>query len=335
MAHDHSHDGDTYFLDQLCLIALSAAFGAICLGMYFWNTAMMARLLAPDFYPYVLAGGSALLVLAVLRAGVLWIEVAKKPAVAAHSHDHGHTHHHDHGHDHDHGHEHAHGEHHHHHDHGHDHGHAHDHAHDHAPAHSHDDHDHGWAPWRYALLLVPIMLFLLGLPDRDKQVKAGQALSTSTEAIEFAGLMGHIDNPLDQAALVAAVMLDQGKIEEPKGFDFKNLEALATSAQQRELMKGTTAQVVGQFAPVGGTDRMFYLARFKIQCCGADAVQVSVPVVCREKIPATFASNDWVKVTGKIDFRERPGGGGFTTILIVPRAELIKKTGPERDPYIQ
>src|SRR5438445_166391 len=33
--------------------------------------------------------------------------------------------------------------------------------------HDHDeaDHDHGWAPWRYVVVLVPIILFLLGLPN--------------------------------------------------------------------------------------------------------------------------------------------------------------------------
>jgi uncharacterized membrane protein YraQ (UPF0718 family) len=188
-AHDHalehSHDeGDSYFIDQLCMVGLSGAFGAICLCLWFWQTEMLRNLLADQFHLYVLLSGIALVVIAFTRGWVLW-QQSRDPAFS-HAHDHPHDNHapahthehaiqekaplqlavqtppaHEHGpacaHDHDHEH--------------------HEHAAPAAPAKAHAhadhdeaDHDHGWAPWRYVVLLVPIILFLLGLPNRVPSV---------------------------------------------------------------------------------------------------------------------------------------------------------------------
>src|SRR5207253_525104 len=110
--------------------------------------------------------GLALLVMVLMRAAVLWISVGRKaqtvPATHGHSHDHGHEHHHHH-HGHDHGHEH------HHHEHGEgcEHHHEHDHDLTHALAPSADNgHSHDSAPWRYVVMLIPVLLFLLGLPNK-------------------------------------------------------------------------------------------------------------------------------------------------------------------------
>src|SRR5208283_5592873 len=132
----------------------------------------------------VLIAGIVLLILVAIRAVGLWRSVgpAAGGAVLAHDHHHGpgekcsHDHGHDCGHDHDHAHDHAHeaG-----HDCGHDHGHNHDHDHDHDPGHEHehhhahshgpgDDHghDHGFSPWRYIILLLPVVLYFLNLPNQ-------------------------------------------------------------------------------------------------------------------------------------------------------------------------
>src|SRR5262249_48248084 len=153
---------------------ICAAFGGVCLAMYFWQTEMLALLLAPQFYPFVLLSGVGLLALVVVRSVALWRQMGAR-AQAGHAHHHDHEHHHHHDHDHEHcGHDHdpGHG--------GHDHAnHAHDHDHGHAHAHDHDHgHDHSWAPWRYVVLLIPIMLFLLGLPSRGLNVQAAQLDTT-------------------------------------------------------------------------------------------------------------------------------------------------------------
>jgi uncharacterized membrane protein YraQ (UPF0718 family) len=182
--HSHDHDGtDTYFIDQLCMVGLSGAFGMICLCLWFWQTEMLAILLADQFHIYVLLSGIALVVIAMTRGAILWFQ--SRDAEFLHSLQH-HHHHHDHEHEHAPvtvgaaacGHEHGPGE-----------SCAHDHAiadHEHAIGHAHahhdahdagahgdhdeEDHDHGWAPWRYVVILVPIILFLLALPNRAANI---------------------------------------------------------------------------------------------------------------------------------------------------------------------
>src|SRR5206468_3005657 len=124
---------DTYWIDQLCLIALSAAYGAVCLALFFWNREMLTRVLGAQFHFFVLLSGSTLVLVAFLRGASLWREVGM--AGAGHGHHHGpecatgdcHL-----GDDHQHEHAIT--------------GQVHHHHHVHSD-HSHDDHDHGWAPW--------------------------------------------------------------------------------------------------------------------------------------------------------------------------------------------
>src|SRR5438105_4013191 len=113
MAHHHQHEGDSYYLDQLCLIALSGAFSAVCLVLYFWQRNMLKLMVGEQFHPFVLGSGIALLVLVLCRSLALWVAVGRSSAVGNgpmhdHEHDHGHDnycheHHHHHEHDHDHG----------------------------------------------------------------------------------------------------------------------------------------------------------------------------------------------------------------------------------------
>jgi hypothetical protein len=445
MAHDHQHhDGDTYYLDQLCLIGLSAAFGGICLGMYFWDTDMLTRLLADQFHPLILLSGIALMVLVVVRSVVLWRATGEQAAHAHHHHDHDHHHHHhehEHGHDcaqdhpHDCGHDHhghAHrptdeaitaqpdrtsapaglaGHRHDHHDHhGHTHGHSHGHGH---------DHDHAWAPWRYVVLLVPVMLFLLGVPRespgvggtaevdfrREASVAVGVVALGPLPLLQAASAAVALDDPLargtpivvngkpasfadlepqmpvaieeapdqrlarkraireiragaDVAGKAASDLLTVGVIKEVKpkeqlltvtlpdgkdrqfdliadglvyGIDFKALEALGFSPSRREEFNGKVVQVVGQYAPQH--PNLFQLARYRRQCCAADAVQVSVPIMTQEAV-THLKRNDWVRVIGRIEFRQQPGFSGLKTVLRVARAEHVKETQPEVNPYI-
>ena len=55
--HEHSHEEDSYYLDQLCMVTLSAAFGGICLALYFWKTAMLNDMLGQQFHLFVLLSG--------------------------------------------------------------------------------------------------------------------------------------------------------------------------------------------------------------------------------------------------------------------------------------
>jgi DUF1980 C-terminal domain len=332
--HDHDHAADAYYLDQLCMVGLCGAFGVICLSLYFWQTGMLNLLLGPQFHPAVLLSGIALVIVSAVRAAALWHESGR--TATAHAHDH-HEHDHDHAHDHDHGHshegccghDHAH-------DHEHAHGHHHGHSHDHAD-HDHADHDHGWAPWRYVIMLLPIMLFLLGLPNKGPEAREPtHKVDTSQDAAGFAGLIAAApDNAVQVSTWLAALYLGGG---DPEPVNFKQLEAFAAAPATRAEWQGKTVTVRGQFMPMSN-DRVFSLVRFRIQCCAADAIQLNVPIVSRESLfglQDRVNRNDWVKVTGTVAFREnREKRGEYFTAVMVPSLRAIEQCPPDTNPWVR
>jgi hypothetical protein len=348
--HHHTHENaeDTYYLDQLCMVALSAAFGGICLALYFWQLDMLKLMLGPQFHTFILGSGVVLLVLAVVRGAILWVQVGK---TSPHSHDHLHedhdleahptvhafgatatVHHEPHQHDHascghDHGTcglDHDHGHHH--------HDHPHEHVHHHGD-HDHADHDHSWAPWRYVVLLIPIVLFLLGLPNKGPKVGAATVdLSEDLirQAKASASLLAMGPPSLSQVGMLPGVFRPRNTGKAMK-IDFRTLEGAAANENLRRNWQGKRVTVLGQFVPDRKSNKVFFLARFKMQCCAGDAVQLNVPILADESINVANA-NDWVKVTGEVEFFQ--DGALFRTILRVHTKEDVEKASPDPDPYI-
>lgn len=333
--HHHHHDGDdTYYLDQLCMVALSGAFGVICLSMWFLNPAMLNLMLAEQFHIYVLLSGIALCLVSLARAWVLWIEAGK---VAAHDHDHSHEHEHanshehhegcahDHCHDHDHaGHDHAH-------DHAHDHGqhaHHHHHGHDHAHDHSAEDHDHGWAPWRYVVMLTPIILFMLGLPSMLPRVQA----SISTDHTNVAEGAGLVALGSDRWAWLAYAGYYGADSNEPaQEIKFGVLESLGAKAEDRAFWNDKMVSVVGMFSPKQNSNTSFDLVRFKINCCLGDAIPLRVPVRSREELPR-LKPGTWVEVRGRVQFYR--AGTNFFPVLSIASARNVREVPPDPRPHV-
>jgi uncharacterized repeat protein (TIGR03943 family) len=337
MGHDdsHAHEEDNYYLDQLCMVTMSAAFGGICLAMFFWKTDMLTRLLGPQFHLFVAISGFTLVGLAVLRAASLWVQVGRK----RHAHDHNDEHDdqvsghadscHDHGTCH--------------HDDEHSHGHAHDHAHTHEHHHHHDhgpeDHDHNWAPWRYVVLLVPVILFMLGLPNKGPKAVAEEAefiaAELAKEARDATTLVAPGSPGWSQLAYLGYLGRDQvkGEIED---WDFKNLSpAVALAAANpdtsvQEQWKSKNIRVIGMYSPSPQSDREFRLVRFKLTCCVADAIQLNLPILSRESI-RNIKPNSWVRVTGRVDFRKRLGD--TVPILVVSSSQAVQPCAEDPNPY--
>lgn len=291
-AHEHPHD-NTYYLDQLCTIGVCAALGIVSILMYRESGPAAQRklsyILAPQFFVPVLLGGIALLTLVVIRAITLWKDAGK-----AQSHEHHHDHSHDHAHDH--------GHHHHHHDHAHDHGHDHSHSHDH-------DHSHGWTPARYAVLMLPIVLYFLNMPN------------SSFSAAKFG-------RDLDAGAIEggAATMLDnKGSID----LGFKELTAAAFFEDQRKELEGKTGKLRGMFSPLKN-DKEFTLFRVKMNCCAADAIPVGVRIISLENI-TQFQAKQWVEVEGQIQFRKLVGQEKYMPVLLVKASDQVRKIPPQPD----
>jgi hypothetical protein len=330
--HEHHHEDDTYYLDQLCLVALSGAFGAVCLSLYFVQRHILERMLAEPFHLYVLLSGIVLMILTVLRAMSLWSSVGQNHE-PAHDHNHAHPHNHDHAHDHDHG---PACEHHHDHDHsvGHTHEQSHEHQHHHA-GHTHGhDHDHGWAPWRYVVLLIPVILFLLGLPNRGPGVGTGKAdlslvQDTKQEAIDSAVVIAAVPVSWTPLALTGA-WYEHTSVGPAKPADFKTLLDAASNSYHRDLWLNKAVKVRGQFRPTE-IDTMAHLIRFKMQCCAGDAIAVPIPILSKEPISGV-KRDDWIDVTAKVEFRQR--GMSYVTVLQISGRQALVPSAPDPRPYL-
>src|SRR5260370_42161036 len=113
---------------------------------------------------------------------------------------------------------------------------------DHEHFHDHHGHDHGWAPWRSALLILPVVLFLLGLP-----AKGGMNVSN------VSGLEGD-SSSIGQTS-------DKGQ---NFTIGFNHLEQAARNADRREDLAGTTVRLKGQYKSTGDRFHQCTLVRYKI-----------------------------------------------------------------------
>jgi hypothetical protein len=303
MAHAHTHDDDTHQIEQICTIVVCAAIGLVTIRLAQRN---LLFFLADFLHVWIYAGGIALVVLSAILAVPLIINAfAKRKASALmsaanpHTHDHGHTHHHDHGaceHDHN-----------------HDHSHAHEHTHSHDHGHSHEGHEHGWAPWRYVVLLLPVVLYFLDMPS--------QGFSVGTDNTQIS---------------------EEGTKAEAKGGDvisgFLELERAAFTDQSRKDYAGRTALVVGQVAPSGDRNH-FTLIRYRMACCAADAtplkmiVEVNTDDEAGKTFNARTIQSKWVEIQGVIQFRKLLNDEGYITILQIKAAD-IKQVPQPASPFV-
>jgi hypothetical protein len=177
------------------------------------------------------------------------------------------------------------------------------------------------------VLLLPIVLYFLGLPDSGFAV--GQQ---DIDPSQFGPESG-----------------ERSRGFKDKGFggelSFRELEGAAFSPERRSLYEGRTYKLKGQFAP-SGNDTMFTLVRFKINCCAADAVPVPAIIMIdpasKERLDVASYQGKWVEVTGQVQFRTRKLGGReeWVTVVMVrpddehPLNSLVVPTDPDRSPFI-
>jgi hypothetical protein len=309
--HSHEHDAKNYYLDQLFTIAVCGALGAVAVML--WSNGKLG-FLHPQFYLWVLAGGIALLALVVVRAVGLWFEVdeAKPVLDTLHDHEHAHGPAHDHNHGccgHDHAHE-------------HDHGskavaalggaslplaapavvpHTHDHDHDHDDDHDHG-HDHGWSPWRYVVLILPVVLFFLNLPNLPN-------LSAQSNAA---------------------------------GIGFLQLAQAAQTEERRDHYEGKTVRLTGQYIGINLKTcslRRFKMSCCAADAVPLDAV-IMVDPNSSERLDNDRLRGQWVAVTGRVHFFHRPDTGEYKTAVILtptpeqPLDKLIEVIAPDPNPYL-
>ncbi len=279
--HDHSHgEGHglaDYYLEQLLTIFICGAFGLVAVLMYQFE--MLKYILASQFYIPVLIGGIGLLLVTALRGVCLWRSVG-----GDHDHDHDHAHH-DHkpGEDCDHP----------------------SHAADDHGDHSAEDHDHGNIYWRIVVLAFPIVLFLMGLPNK----------TFSKEYIE--GKLGK-----DGAIGALADVAERGG---EATYDFSSLAVASANEDKRRSLEGTPAKITGQLRHIPGSPDEFGLFYLKTTCCATDAVPLKARIkverpsladAFKKKFPADAKDHHWVQVSGTIQFAKLENGEYITVLRV-------------------
>jgi hypothetical protein len=276
--HDHAQEMRDYYVEQLLSVFISGAFGIT--GVLMFKFDMLKYILAQPFQLPVLIGGFGLIGLALFRGVALWFAVGG-----------------DHFHDHHIGHNHAPGE-----------------VCDHPAEEEHEEHAHGGAYWRIVVLLFPVMLFLMGVPNGtfsedwiNKRLGAEESLGTLGEVAEKGG----------------------GE----NIYDFPGLSMAANSAEKREALTGTKATIKGQLRRIPGSSTEFGLFYLKITCCATDMVPLRARVVVgsaslADAIASKFKDHSWVEVTGTLQF-VKDAQGHYVTVLRVKDNGGITATTPQ------
>jgi hypothetical protein len=286
MAQVHEDPGASgYVVEQLCTIAFCGAIGGVAVMM--WKQDMLRHILAPQFRIYVLIGGIVLLALVSVRTLSLWFSAVKR------SHDRQPSEAHDHSHEH---------------------GSDCEHDHSHAPSEEGvHTHDHGKMPLRYALLLLPLVLYCLNLPN------------SGFSREHTIGLIGKPAEIEGQDDLIEGK--DAGDV---LNLGFKELSSAALSPKAREQLEGKNGRLTGQYQEVRAKECTLF--RLNVKCCLADAIPLQVRILCKEALPA-LAWGEWVEVVGQIQFRKKKGSSEYIPVLLLKSAREIDRTTPDPNPY--
>jgi hypothetical protein len=221
------------------------------------------------------------------------------------------------------------------------------------PGHTHDI---AWTFVRMLILVIPIALFALGIPNsgfsKERQLKmAGSDVALDPETLKK--LAADLKRPENKVTykedgtriqiLTSPAGVDlMREITSPSGevklevipaagitMTFNELNEAAFDADKRKSYAGQTAILEGRFRRL--EDKEFTLFRLKMTCCGSDAVPLKVRII------APYALGDrqdfeWVRVTGMIQFVKAPGQERYTPVLILADNNAIE-TVPVRNEY--
>ena len=294
--HGHSHEGAGHSghgqaqTEILMQAILCGCLGLVGVFLYWGNKVEI--ILATKFHNWLLAGSITLIVLALARIVSVWRLTSTGNAIAG-----GCCNHADHQHDHESC---------------NDPGHQHDHPHG---AHGCEEHGHSHAyePIKAVVLMIPVGLFLLNLPNSS--FAAVQALD------------------LNQVEISSSIA-DRGT---ENNVSFLQLERAAQRDEARQLYEGKTVALVGQFQ--GNDDKKFTLIRFKMNCCAADAVPLKGAMFVDPKAPAKIDhprwNKKWVKVKGQVQFIKMKDGTFITALVLRPKddndlnGDWIQETIPD------
>ncbi len=179
--------------------------------------------------------------------------------------------------------------------------------------HDCEHHEHGrshdiyWVLARLQILLFPVGLFLIGVPNSGFSQDRIRILLGADDA-----LTGNM----------AAVAHRNGTVT-----SLKELNEAAWDEGRRESLRGQTAILEGQIHRINASDPcQFTLFRMKMTCCAADIVPLKVRIVLKNGTLSGIEDFDWVEMKGQIQFVQAPNSDRYIPVIVVEDIRDLRKT---------
>jgi len=221
---------------------------------------------------------------------------------------------------------------------------------EHEADHGHS-HDLSWVMARMLVLIFPVSLYFLGLPNatysKERQLRMlGQESSIGTELLQELAKDAEVvaEKTLEDGSLQRTLKTKTGlrllETRRPDGSQprlevlsgegrrmrFNDLNDAAFDEAKRQSLQGQIAILEGRFRRLG--DKEFTLFRLKMTCCAADTVPLRVRIVVPQALSG-FQDFDWVEVKGQIQFVKVPGQERYLPVIMVADITDVRKTEPK------
>ena len=153
------------------------------------------------------------------------------------------------------------------------------------------------------VLFFPVALFLIGVPNSGFSQERIDRLLGKEE--QLADETGHVE------------VSGEGTV-----MSFNDLNDAAYDEGKRSQLQGDVGILEGKFKRVG--EKQFTLYKMKMTCCAADIVPLKVRILTPIALSG-FTDGDWVRVKGRVQFRQTPNSIQFIPVIAVADINDIKK----------
>lgn len=212
-------------------------------------------------------------------------------------------------------------------------------------------HDLSWVMARMLVLIFPVSLYFLGLPNatysKERQLRMlGQESSIGAELLHELAKDAEViaEKKLEDGSIQRTLKTKTGlrlletrksdgsqpRLEvlggEGRRMRFNDLNDAASDEAKRQSLQGQIAILEGRFRRLG--DKEFTLFRLKMTCCAADTVPLRVRIVVSQALSG-FQDFDWVEVKGQIQFVKVPGQERYLPVILVADITDVRKTEPK------
>ena len=178
----------------------------------------------------------------------------------------------------------------------------------------HEEHNHGWAPWTYAILIIPAVLFFLGLPEDGYAKRGAKNYELDPTVYQKCVAFAH---------LTGGMVFPELNRSEKVHLRFSDMVVIASRESSRRHYEGKTVTLRGMFVGIPGKDMEFTLKRVKVTCCGADATMLQSRIVSTTPLPR-FREEEWVEIEGQLSFAKVAGRDEYVPVIQLPDKESVR-----------